>query len=142
MRQGKETYPEKYRLAIEMENAGKKPKEIAEKLGISYSCAYHWAKGLRKPSDGNVSEFISYLDKMGPMPVAEVKEKFKKHNELFLISSRRNSALRRHFIGRKYAEYGTWYLLKGQEKMLDERIAELLSVLSKAKEKLAKASFV
>ena len=134
LRKGREIYPEKYEKAVRLYHDGIPIKEISQKLSISYSCAYHWVKGLRKPEGGNVSEFVSLLRSNGPLPVVDVKEKFPKHNELFLISSRRGLPIMRRILDRKLGEYNTWYFLSGQEHELDKRIKMLYEKVSNIKE--------
>ena|SRR3989344_1240679 len=136
LRKGRETYGAKYDEAIKLHEQGLTPKQISEKLSISYSCAYHWVKGLRKPETGNVSSFVSTLEKSGPLPVVDVKEKFPKHNELFLIASRRGLPLARRVLDKSLADYNTWYFLKGQEEQLDERIKQLYEKIKNVKERL------
>ncbi|MFH0949223.1 MAG: helix-turn-helix domain-containing protein [Candidatus Aenigmatarchaeota archaeon] len=137
MRRGREYYSQHYEKAMELHIKGKSPNEIAKELGISYSCAYHWVKGLRKPEAGNINDFAGFLEKNGPTPAAEIP--FPKHNEIFLISVRRGIGVRRHVLSRKFREYSTWYYLPGQESILKERIADLLMKYKKAREKVAKA---
>ncbi len=135
MRKGREFYPQLYDKAISLYKKGLSIKEIAQKLGISYSCAYHWIKGLRKPEQGNLLRFIDFIKKHGPIPVAEIKDHFPKHNELFLISSRRGLGIRRYTLKRKYGEYSTWYYFLGQEHFLEKKIKTLIE---KYKENLEK----
>ena len=139
MRQGKEVYAGKYAQAAEMSARGMTPMQISEALGISYSCAYHWAMGLRKPSAGSLNEFISCLKASGPLPAAEISARFGKHNDLFLTASRRGFGIRRRVLGRKYAGYGTWYFLEGQEQELDSRIGELMRAVKSAKNRIRSA---
>ncbi len=139
MRRGKEHYNSKYDEVMRLHQQGMQIREIAQKLDISYSSAYHWIRGLRKPQPGNISDFVGYLEKNGPTAAVDIKEPFPKHNELFLIASRRGLRVKRHTLGRKYAEYGTWYLLEGQESQLEERTKELFSAIKRAKEKLKQA---
>ena len=136
MRKGREIYPEKYEQAVKLYKSGMPIKEIAEKLSISYSCAYHWAKGLRKPEEGNVAAFVALLRSSGPLPVVDIKEKFPKHNELFLIASRRGLPIMRRVLYRKLDDYSTWYFLPGQEKELDIRISQLYNKIKNVKELL------
>ncbi|MBI4162818.1 MAG: helix-turn-helix domain-containing protein [Candidatus Aenigmarchaeota archaeon] len=136
MRKGREVYPEKYEQAVKLHASGMPVKDIAQKLSISYSCAYHWVKGLRKPEEGNVSEFMSLLKTNGPLPIVDVKEKFPKHNELFLISSRRGLPIMRKTLDRKLNDYNTWYFLSGQEQELDKRINQLYDKIKSVKELL------
>ena len=80
MRKGREFYSKNYDGAIDLYNKGLSVREIADKLKISYSCAYHWTKGLRRPEKGNLLEFEKFLKENGPTPVIDIKEKFPKHN--------------------------------------------------------------
>ena len=134
IRKGREIYPEKYEQAVKLHESGMPIKEIAEKLSISYSCAYHWVKGLRKPEDGNITAFIALLRNNGPLPVVDIREKFPKHNELFLISSRRGLPIMRKILDRKLNDYNTWYFLHGQEKELDIRINQLYNKIKDVRE--------
>lgn len=136
MRRGKEFYDKNYQLAVKMHEQGLSVKEIAAKLNISYSAVYHWVKGLRKPSAGNVTEFLSFLKEKGPMPVAEIKGKFPKHNELFLISGKRGEPIRRYITDRRLEEYATWYFLEGQEQLLKERIKKMFGAIKRLTEKM------
>lgn len=137
-RRGREFYGKHYEEAIRLYDAGLSANEIAKKLGISYSCAYHWIRGLRKPEQGNVNNFVSFLQG-GPKPQAEVEKTFPKHNELFLIASRRALPVRRQVIDKKYKSYATWYYLNGQEELLKEKIDELIKKVKEVKEKMKKA---
>ncbi len=136
IRKGREIYPDKYEQAVKLHQSGMPIKGIAEKLSISYSCAYHWVRGLRKPEEGNVSAFVSLLRSSGPLPVVDVKEKFPKHNELFLISSRRGIPIMRKVLDRKLNDYNTWYFLSGQEQELEKRINQLYDKIKDIKEML------
>lgn len=139
MRKGKEHYSEKYGDAVKLYDGGVGIKDIASRLGISYSCVYHWVKGLRKPESGNPSGFAGFVKEKGPVPVLEVKERFPKHNELFLICSRRSMGVKRAFLGRKFLEYSTWYYMEGQEKLLEERVNSVLSKVEDMKKNLKRA---
>ncbi len=135
MRRGREFYSGQYEKAMELHSKGMKIKQIAKELGISYSAAYHWVRGIRQPDKGNITEFINYLQENGPMPVIKIKDKFPKHNELFLIASKRGIDIRRHTMGRQFKEYRTWYYLLGQEKILEQRLDALFSVIKQVKSK-------
>ena len=141
MRRGRQLYSKKYEEAVKLHGEGKSVNEIANQLDVSYSAAYHWVKGLRKPESGNLNEFEEYLKQKGPMPAVEIEKKFQKHNELFLMSSRRGMNIKRKTLPRKYAKYSTWYYVEGQEKMLDSRIEELFSKIKEAREKLRDSLF-
>jgi len=136
MRKGREFYSKYYDKAMELHNKGIPIKDIAKQLNISYSAVYHWVRGLRKPESGNINEFIAFLQKNGPTPTGKIEQLFPKHNELFLIASRRGLPLKRLYLGRKYQEYSTWYLLEGQENLLKKRVQELFSKIDAYKEKL------
>ncbi len=135
MRRGREFYSEKYDKAVEMHRNGRTVKDIAKELGISYSAAYHWVKGIRQPDKGNVLQFHAYLQQNGPTPVIKVKEKFPKHNELFLISKSRGINIKRHVMNRRFGEYRTWYYLPGQEELLKQRLDELFLAIKRIKGK-------
>jgi len=132
-RTGREAYAEKYPRAIQLHTAGKSITEIAAELGISYSAAYHWVKGIRKPEAGNIRAFEEFLRKNGPTPVLNVKEEFPKHNELFHVAQKRGLAIKRRILShpRAFGELATWYYLAGQEAELKSRIKALLETLSK-----------
>ena len=141
LRRGREFYGKKYEEAMRLYGEGRSVNEIAKHLGISYSAAYHWVKGLRKPESGNVNDFCAFLEKNGPAAAVHVMPKFPKHNELFLMASRRGLPLKRVYLGRKYKELGTWYYAVGQEKQLEGRIQELEKKIKQMKEKLKEAAF-
>jgi DNA-binding transcriptional MerR regulator len=136
IRKGKEHYAKHYYNAISMHKEGLPVGEIASKLGISYSAVYHWVKEIRKPEAGNVSDFIGFLSKNGPMPVIDIENKFPKHNELFLIAVRRNLPVKRYMMQKKYGEYSTWYYMEGHEKQLEERLEQLMDKIKEVKEKI------
>lgn len=136
MRRGKEFYDKNYSKVMELHKQGLSVKEIASRLNISYSAVYHWVRGLRKPTAGNVTEFLQHLKEKGPVPAAEIKKKFPKHNELFLISAKRREPIKRYVLGRKFGEYGTWYFLEGQEELLQKRVKNMLGVLKEASSRL------
>lgn len=141
MRRGRQLYSKKYEEAIKLHNEGKSVNEIASQLDVSYSAAYHWIKGLRKPESGNLNEFEEWLKEKGPMPAIETESRFPKHNELFLMSNKRGMRIRRKTLDRKYAKYSAWYYIEGQEKELDARLEELFSKVRAAKEKLRDTLF-
>lgn len=136
MRQGREIYSDKYEKALELYKQDKSVNEIAKELNVSYSAAYHWVKGLRKPEAGNVNEFVEFLRNNGPVAVFDIQERFPKHNELFLTASRRGLPLKRIVLGRKYKEYSTWYLLDGQETAAKQKIEQLFSKIKEFKNEL------
>ena len=134
-RTGREAYSEKYERALELQKAGKSASEIAKELGVSYSAAYHWVKGLRAPAAGNLRAFEAFLSTNGPTPVVDTKEKFPKHNELYHTAAARGSPIRRFVLAqpRAFGELGTWYYLAGQETGLKSRIKALMETLTKQK---------
>ena len=71
------------------------------------------------------------------MPVVDIKNAFPKHNELFLISTRRALPVKRFMMKKKYGEYSTWYYIDGQKNQLDERINTLMEKIKEVKEKLS-----
>lgn len=135
MRRGREVYSKNYEAALELHKKGTSIRVIAKQLGISYSCAYHWVRGLRKPKTGNINGFEDLI-KRGPVSAAEISSSFPKHNELFLTASRRGVQIKRLVLPRRYGEYSTWYFVSGQEERLRERIKELLDKYKEAKEKV------
>ncbi len=136
LRRGREFYGKTYDEAVALYNQGKGIRDIAKQLGISYSAVYHWVKGLRKPEQGNINEFITFLKLHGPVAAVHVMHKFPKHNELFLMASRRGLPIKRVYLGKGYKELGTWYFLPGQETILDSRIKELHRKIDDMKNKL------
>lgn len=139
MRRGKEFYDRNYERAMQLHEEGKSVREIAEKLNISYSAVYHWVKGLRKPEAGNVTDFLSFLQQKGPLPAAELKNSFPKHNELFLISGKRGEPVKRYVLDRKFGEYSTWYFISGQEEVLRKRIRGMFETIRGFSEKMKEA---
>lgn len=136
LRRGREFYGKKYDEAIALYSEGKDIKGIAKQLGVSYSAAYHWVKGLRKPELGNANEFIAFLKLHGPAAAVHVMHRFPKHNELFLIAARRSLPIKRAYLGKEYKELSTWYFLPGQEQVLDARIKELQQKINNLKNTL------
>ncbi|MBI4896127.1 MAG: helix-turn-helix domain-containing protein [Candidatus Aenigmarchaeota archaeon] len=139
MRKGKEFYARQYDAVQELFSKGVPIQEIAKQLNMSYSCVYHWVRGLRKPRRGNVDTLVEFLHTHGPTPVVDIEAAFPKHNELFHIASKRGVPIRRKVLSRAYGAYATWYFLDGQEPQLEERIAQLVSTLRAVKERLKKA---
>ncbi len=137
MRRGKELYARHYKKAMELHEQGAAIKDIATQLNISYSAVYHWVKGLRKPEHGALMEFRKFLEKNGPTPQIAIKEKFPKHNEIFLTSTRRGVGIQRKVINKRFGEFRTWYYIEGQEKSLEKSIQELKEKYNKIIEKLA-----
>ena len=137
MRRGREFYGKKYGEAVKLYNEGKTVNQIAALLNVSYSAAYHWIKGIRKPDAGKINEFERFLCEKGPQPAEEIKDFFPKHNELFLIASRRGRALKRVSMSRELKGYSVWYFLEGQEAELEKRTSEMLSKVKKFKDKLS-----
>ena len=141
MRRGRQLYGKKYEEALKIHTQGKTVNEIASELDISYSAAYHWIKGLRKPEAGNLNEFENFLKEKGPMPVIEVEKKFPKHNELFLMANKRGMIVKRKTLKRRYGKYAIWYFLDGQEDQLNERTKELFAKVDDTRKKLRDAMF-
>ena len=141
MRRGRQLYGKKYEEALKLHSEGKGINEIAAQLGISYSAAYHWIKGLRKPDAGNLNAFENYLKNKGPMPVAEVEKNFPKHNELFLMANKRSMNIRRQVLKRKFGKYAIWYFIDGQEDQLKERLEELYAKIKDIKDVLRDKMF-
>ncbi|MBI4018483.1 MAG: helix-turn-helix domain-containing protein [Candidatus Aenigmarchaeota archaeon] len=139
MRRGKEFYDKNYQKVMELHKQGKGAREISSELKISYSAAYHWVKGLRKPSAGNVTDFLAFLRTKGPTPAAEIKQQFQKHNELFLISGKRGEPVKRYILSRKLRDYGTWYFLEGQEDLLRSRIRHMFETIKSFADKAKEA---
>ncbi len=139
MRKGREFYTNRYEEAVELHKSGKTIDEVSKKLNVSYSTAYHWIRGLRKPESGNLRAFESFLAKNGPTAVIDIKERFPKHNELFLTATRRGIAIRRRIIDRRYGEYATWYFIDGHEKQMEECLRELTKKYKELKEKIIRA---
>ena len=131
LRKGREFYSKNYEKAISLYNEGKNVKEIAEELKISYSSAYHWIKGLRKPDKGRIMEFEEFLRKNGPTPVIDLKGKFTKHNEIFLTATKRKMPIKRLVLSKSLGEYSTWYYLPEQQEKLKENIDELKEKIKK-----------
>lgn len=139
LRKGREFYAQHYEKVIELYNAGMSASKIAKQLGISYSCVYHWTRGLRKPELGNLVAFERFLKEHGPTPVLEIKKTFPKHNELFLTARRRGFAVKRKILPRKFGEYATWYYIEGQEEQLKSCMSELVKKYKEVREKLVQA---
>jgi predicted DNA-binding protein YlxM (UPF0122 family) len=136
VRRGREFYSRNYNEVIELYKKGLSTREIADRLGISYSCVYHWVRGLRKPESGNLMEFENFLKQNGPTPVIDIKERFPKHNEIFLTAIRRNVPIRRYRLSRKFGEFSTFYFISGQEGELKKRIKELTDKYKELRKKL------
>ena len=128
MREGRETYSEKYEEAVRLHKKGVAIPEIAKNLGVSYSAAYHWVRGIRRPDAGNIRSLENFLMQHGPVNAADVKGRFPKHNEIFLTAKRRGLPLFRYVMKntRMFGEHATWYFLKGQEDELKSRIRQLI----------------
>lgn len=141
IRKGREFYGAKYEEALRLYEEGLSIKDIAKKLSISYSAAYHWIKGLRKPEKGNVNEFFQFIEKEGPVSAFSAEKKFPKHNELFLMASRRSLPMKRVYLGKKYKELATWYFVPGQESELEKRLESLFSDIEDARNKLKSILF-
>ncbi len=137
MRRGREFYSKNYSKAMEMHNNGVDISVIAKQLNISYSAVYHWVRGIRKPDEGNINAFESFLKQNGPSAAAEIESDFPKHNEIFHTAVSRGSQLKRHALERKFGGYATWYFLPGQEEALKARIRELFGKYKELRGKLA-----
>jgi len=135
MRQGRQAYPALYDRALSLASQGMAIKDIAAELGISYSACYHWVKGLRKPDEGNLNSFTEEIRKNGPLPAASMV-KFPKHNELFLIASRRGMRIKRYMLPKKLGEYSTWYFVPGQEEKLKQGVLGLVKKYKELKQEL------
>ena len=136
MRRGKEFYGKQYEEAVKLYKEGKSIPEISKELRLSYSAVYQWLKGLRKPDIGNVNAFGKFLVENGPQPAEEIKDNFPKHNELFLIASRRGLRVKRLIINKKFKGYSMWYFIEGQEEELEKRVHEMLGKVKEVKDKL------
>jgi len=126
LRRTKDFYSQVYREAVRLFEMGKSIREVAEELGISYSCAYAWYRGKRKPRRSRVEEFISYLKNKGPLPIGELKRVFPKHSELFYLANQRGFSVKRAKLPRKVRGAYLWYYLPGQEEKLKERVEAYL----------------
>jgi hypothetical protein len=137
VRKGRETYQQSYSKALELHARGKSVKEIAAELGVSYSAAYHWVRGIRKPEAGNVRDFESYLKDKGPSPAAEISKKFPKHNEIFHVAKERGIPVKRWVTSRPrtFGAYATWYYLSGQEAELKKRVIGTIKKFGEIKAK-------
>lgn len=127
MRQGKELYTKKYDEAMGLFKKGMHPREIAEKLGISFSAVYSWTRKGKKPSSGIYEEFRNFLEENGPQPVLEIKKKFPKHSETYLTAKDRGIQIKRMKLSRLMADYSIWYYLPGQEEELKKRVDEVIT---------------
>jgi hypothetical protein len=139
MRRGREYYGKNYEEAMRLHQQGSSINDIAKKLNVSYSAAYHWVKGIRKPESGNVNAFADCLRSRGPTPVVDLAEKFPKHNELFLIASRRGLPVKRLMLQKKLGDYSVWYYIAGQEADLENRTNALMVKIREIKERLGEA---
>ncbi len=126
MRHGKESYSKKYEEALRLSEAGMSTKQIAEKLGVSFSAAYAWTKRGRKPEPGQLNEFEKFLKEQGPQPLLEVVKRFPKHSELFLTARQRGLPVARRKLPKIMGQYALWYYIKGQEDELKKRMNEVI----------------
>ena len=139
MRRGRTHYKASYEKAMALHAQGRSIQDIATELKISYSCAYHWVRGLRKPEKSAVLDFVSFLREHGPTPVAEIGKVFAKHNECFLVAHRRSFPVRRYVLQRRFGDYATWYYLEGQEPLLRQRVAAFVKAYNETRRKLGAA---
>jgi predicted DNA-binding protein YlxM (UPF0122 family) len=133
MRQGKETYNQKYEDTIRLHKNGRTSSEIAKELNISYSSVYHWIKGLRNaPKQSMLAKFESFLKEKGPHSVADIKNLFPKHNELYNQAIARKCQIRRFMLSqpRIFGDSATWYYTPGQEAELKKRILQFLATFN------------
>ncbi len=138
-RRGREFYSKNYGKAMELYAGGTEISEIARHLNISYSAVYHWVRGIRKPDEGNINAFESFLRQNGPQASAEIEATFPKHNEIFHTATSRGLQLKRHVLEKKFGGYATWYFLPGQEGALKERVSELFAKYKEMRAKLAQS---
>lgn len=141
LRGGREQYAAKYEEALRLHAAGKSIRTIAAELGVSYSAAYHWIKGLRAPAPGQINEFIAMLRAEGPQSGLALAKRFPKHNELFLMASRRGLPVRRVWLGKVYKDLATWYYMEGQEAALETKVAGLFASVAEARQRLKEILF-
>lgn len=111
-------------------------KDIASRLGLSYSAVYAWIKG-RKPKESKVIEFIEFLKKNGPAPLAKIRKKFPKHSEIYFTALHRGYKILRYVLPKKFGDYAIWYLLPEQEEKLKKEVEEFLQRYDEVKKKLA-----
>ena len=145
MRGNKEIYSTLYPKVMEAYKNGEGIDSIVKKFNLSYSCVYHWIKGLRKPKNSRLNEFFNEIKNKGPKPVKDIEEFFPKHNELFLTASKRGFPVKRLEINKRFGKYSTWYFIPGQEKKLNSEIKYLFNkykeVLEKINESLKDINF-
>jgi hypothetical protein len=137
MRRGRDFYSQIYEKAVDMYQSGLSIKDIALKLNISYSAAYHWVKGLRKPKKGNIVKFLHHFQTNGPQTAAQLEKEFPKYNELFLTASRRGYKLKRYVMDLNLGKHSTWYFLEGQEKELEVKVKSILNKYNQLKKSLS-----
>ena len=140
-RRGKDFYTKQYNDVMELVERGVPLQEIAQKTSLSYSCVYHWAKKIRKPETERLTVFFDFLQEHGPTPVAEIKDRFPKHNEIFLTCKRRGFPIKRFVMKSKVGDYGTWYYTEGQEDKLEEHVNSMVGTLKKIKETFEKREY-
>lgn len=136
MRKTKEYYLERYEEVMKLWQQGIPIKEIASRLGLSYSAVYAWIKG-RKPKESKIIEFIEFLRKNGPTPLADMRKKFPKHSEIYFTALHRGYKILRYTLPRKFGDYSIWYLLPEQEEALKKEIEKFLRYYDETKKKLA-----
>jgi len=126
LRKTKEFYSQIYQKAMRLFEMGRSIKEVAELLGISYSCAYAWYKCMRKPKPSKVEEFLTYIRDKGPVPIGELRQVFPKHSELFHLAKQRGFEIKRAKLSRKVKGAFLWYYLPGQEEELKRKVEAYL----------------
>jgi len=136
----KDFYTKKYETSLQLHKQGKSISEIAKMLNISYSCAYHWINGLRKPKKDIITKFQNYLKKKGPTPVISIEKKFPKHNEIYNKAKKRNKQIKRYKTtkSRTLGKNSVWYYLAGQENELKERILKMIRNYEQLKQEFNK----
>ena len=139
MRQGKELYTKKYQEAMEMHKKGMNTKEIAGKLGISFSAVYSWTRKGRTPETGVYEQFFNFLRESGPQPLLEVRKYFPKHSEIFLGARERGFSILRKRISRAMGEYSIWYYLPGQESVVQEMISNVIKKRQELAERISES---
>ena len=141
LRRGKDFYTDKYDAVMKLVENGVPLQQIAQQTSLSYSCVYHWAKKLRKPGTERLTVFFDILKEKGPKNVAELKDEFPKHNEIFLTCKRRGFPIKRFVTKTKLGDHGTWYYVDGHEQKLEEAITTMMKALKTLKETLERRDY-